>query len=260
MRLLILGESDSIGMALREPSDAWGNRIPLELGTMLGDPPETVHVRYYSFTPGHLDYLETILERGPFDAVVLSATKVGFTIFSADNRIRRILGNRAGDWFKEGVRTFDRRTRYRRPPGPVRTVNLTVHRAARKLIGQAADTSAKVVADGYIQAFARLARLEDTRVVVVAAPPLPGPAAKRRPKLHREVEWFRTRIREEAQRRYFAYFDAESILPPAGPERDRLFTDEVHKTPELHHLVGRAVAELVAAGERAGTGTAPGRS
>jgi hypothetical protein len=32
MRLLILGESDSIGMALREPSDAWGNSITSSAG------------------------------------------------------------------------------------------------------------------------------------------------------------------------------------------------------------------------------------
>ena len=71
-----------------------------------------------------------------------------------------------------------------------------------------------------------------------------------RPKLVNEVEWFRSTIRDEAKRRHFAHFDAEAILPPPGPERDALFTDEVHKTPELHELVGRAVAELVLGQDR----------
>ena len=61
-----------------------------------------------------------------------------------------------------------------------------------------------------------------------------------------EVDWFRTTIRDEANRRHFAHFDAETILPLPGPERDALFIDDVHKTPELHALVGRAVAELIA--------------
>ena len=114
------------------------------------------------------------------------------------------------------------------------------------MIGQAADTNARVVAESYVQAFSRLARLEDARIVVVAAPPLPSSAAKRRPKLAGEVEWFRNAIRDECRRRHFVHFDAENVLPGPGPERDALFVDDVHKTPALHQLVGRRVAEVVA--------------
>ena len=245
MRLLILGESDSIGMALADPSQAWGNRIPVEIADMTGAAPETVHVRFYPWAGKSAEYLERVLDQGPFDAVVVSATKVAFTVYSADNRVRKVLGNRAGDWFKGSVRQFDRKTRYRKPPGFRRNLNSAVHKAARKVIGQAPDTSARAVAESYVQAFARLARLEDARVVVVAAPPLPSPAAKLRPKLANEVEWFRDGVRDESRRRHFVHFDGESVLPAPGPERDALFVDDVHKTPALHQLVGRRVAEIV---------------
>lgn len=246
MRLLILGESDSIGMALADPSQAWGHRIPVEIAEITGDSPETMHVRFYPWARNSAEYLEKVLDQRPFDAVVVSATKVAFTVYSADNRVRKVLGDRIGDWFKGSVRQFDRKTRYRKPPGLRRNLNSAIHRAARKVIGQAADTNARVVAESYVQAFSRLARLEDARIVVVAAPPLPSSAAKRRPKLADEVEWFRSAIRDECRRRHFVHFDAENVLPGPGPERDALFVDDVHKTPALHQLVGRRVAEVVA--------------
>lgn len=248
MRLLILGESDSTGLALADPSQAWGNRIPVEVGEMSGKAPETVHVRFYPWAAGGGAYLESVLERGPFDAVVISASKVAFTVYSADNRVRKVLGNRVGDLFKNSARTFDRQTRWRKPPGLKRSMNEAAHRAVRRVIGQAPDMSAKAVAESYVQAFSRLARLEDARVVVVAAPPLPSPAAGRRPKLAGEVEWFRSAIRDEARRRHFAHFDAETALPPPGPARDELFIDDVHKTPALHQLIGRRVSELLLEG------------
>lgn len=247
MNLLILGESDSIGMALTDPSQAWGHRIPVELADITGAAPRTVHVRFYPWAGKSAEYLEAVLEQGPFDAVVVSATKVAFTVYSADNRVRKVLGDRAGDWFKGSVRQFDRQTLWRKPPGLRRNLNAAAHKAARRLIGQAADTSARVVAESYVQAFSRLARLEDARIVVVAAPPLPSPAARRRPKLRQEVEWFRSAIQEECRRRHFTHFDGESVLPAPGPDRDALFIDDVHKTPALHQILGRRLAEILAA-------------
>ena len=129
MKLLILGESDSIGMALADPAQAWGHRVPVELADITGEAPEATHVRFYSWADGSLAYLETILARGPFDAVVISATKVGFTVFSADNRVRKVFGDRVGDWFKTSANTFDRNTRWRKPPGLKRNINELAHRA-----------------------------------------------------------------------------------------------------------------------------------
>lgn len=245
MRLLILGESDSIGMALREPSQAWGHRIPVEIAEITGVEPEHVHVRFYPWIGDSAGYLEKLLAQGPFDAVVISATKVAFTLVSADNRVRKVFGDHVGDWFKAGVNQFDEHTRRRKPPGLRRSLNAAVHRAGRKVIGQAPDTTALLVARSYAEAFSRLARLEDARIVVVAAPPLPSPAAKRRPGLAQEVEWFRSAIREECRRRYFTHFDGENVLPPPGDERDALFLDAVHKTPALHQLLGRRLAEIL---------------
>ncbi|MEO8540529.1 MAG: hypothetical protein ABI577_12390, partial [bacterium] len=136
MRLLILGESDSIGMALADPSLAWGNRVPAEVELLLGERPETTHVRFYPWTGNSDAYFDKVLAGGPFDAIVISATKVAFTIFSADNRIRRVFGDRVGNRFREGVRTADRATRWGKR-GVRRKLNDAAHKAARSLIGQA---------------------------------------------------------------------------------------------------------------------------
>ncbi|MGE3073253.1 MAG: SGNH/GDSL hydrolase family protein [Dehalococcoidia bacterium] len=252
MRLLILGESDSIGAALKDPSIAWGNRISREIEEQVGQVPETTHVRFYSWGSGTAEYLAKILEGGPFDAVVISTTKVGFTIYSADNRVRKVFGNRVGDAFKNTVKAVDRRTLRRQPPGWKRSMNQAGHRLVRKVIGQAPVTSPEAVARGYIETFATLARLEDAHVVVVLAPALPSPAARRRPKLAAAVDHFRRAMREEAVRRRFAVVDPMPLMPAPTADRDRLFTDDVHKTPELHLLLGRAVAQAVIEGLGAG--------
>jgi hypothetical protein len=246
MRLLILGESDSIGMALDDPSVAWGNRVPVELGAILGETPETTHVRFYSWGSGAMPYLESVLERGPFDAVVISATKVGFTIYSADNRVRRLLGARAGDWFKARANSYDRKTRWRKPPGWKRSVNELAHKTVRTVIGQAPVTTPEAVTEGYVRAFARIARLEDAQVVVVCAPAVPSSAAKRRPNLAAAVERFRTKMRDEAARRRFDFVDPDALLPAPGPARDALFSDEVHKAPAFHAMLAREVARRLA--------------
>ena len=57
-------------------------------------------------------YLESLLARGPFDAVVISATKGGFTTFSTHQRVRRLGGRRAADVFLRAATAFDARTRW----------------------------------------------------------------------------------------------------------------------------------------------------
>lgn len=246
MRLLILGESDSLGLVMPERSMGWGNRLPVELEAILHEPIETDHVRFYGWGDGSLPLLESTLERGPFDAIVISATKGGFTIYSAYNRVRRLMGRRAGDWFRTQADNYDRKARWGKPPGFKKSVNRMAHRMVRKAIGQEPPTTVEVVTAGYSRVLARLARLEDTHVVVVPAPAIPEFATKRRPKLSKQVEQFRAAMLREAKRWRFHVLDPDSLLPPPGPERDAMFIDDVHKTPEAQALLAVAVAHAVA--------------
>lgn len=248
MRLLILGESDSTGLVLEDPSVAWGNRASTELEGRSGDTLETTHVRFFSWVATAESYLEKLLADGPFDTVVLSTTKVGFTTFTVDNRIREILGNRAGSLFQNAVAGVDRRTLWRQPPGWKRTVNQAGHRVARRVIGLGPVATSEAVTNGYLQTMKALARLEDTLVVVVLAPQVPSSTLLRHPKLGEVVEQFRTAMRGEALRRRFSVVDPMEVMPPPGAERDRLFIDDVHKTPELHEMLAAAVVKAVIAG------------
>lgn len=248
MKILILGHSDSIGMALADPSQGWGNRLLADVEARTGVKPDSLHIRYYPWADHDGAYLEKTLAQGPFDAVVIGTTKVAFTIYAAHNRVRRVFGNRAGDWFKARVSQFDRKTLWQQEPGAKRSLNQLAHRVGRGVIGQAPDTSMEAVAESYLRTFARLARLEDTHVVISTAPPLPSDPLRRRPKLEREVERFRLAIREEAKRRSFTHFDPATLLPPPGAHRDALFIDPVHKTAALHAQMAERLASLVVAG------------
>lgn len=245
MRVLILGESDSLGLVMPDRSMGWGNVLTAQLPGFLGEAVEVEHVRFYSWGANSMAYLESILERGPFDAVVISATKGGFTIFSAHNRIRRLMGRRAGDWFQNQADAYDRSARWRKPPGIKKSVNRAAHRVTKRVIGQEPPTTWDVVAEGYTRAFSRLAMLEDAHVVVVCAPGLPGFAARRRPNLVATIEQFRTAIRNEARRRRFSFVDPESLVPAAGPERDAMFIDDIHKSVDYQALLASAVGHAI---------------
>jgi hypothetical protein len=247
VKLLILGESDSLGLAMADSSLGWGNLLTAQLPQLLGEPVEAEHVRLYTWGGSYTAYLDSVLARGPFDAVVISATKGGFTIFSAHNRVRRILGKRAGDWFQHRADGYDRRARWKKPPGLKKTVNRAAHTLVRRAIGQEAMTSMETVRDGYFEAFSRLARLEDAQVLVVLPPRFPGFTVRRRPKLVAKVEEFRNAIRSEALRRRFSVVDPEAMIPASGPERDVMFIDDLHKTAEYQALLASAVGHSIAA-------------
>src|SRR5262245_16901877 len=171
-----------------DPKTGWGWQLAAEVERLSAAPVDTVHLRFYPWGARAESYLEALLARGPFDAVVISATKGGFTTFSTHDRVRRLAGRRAGEWFLRAATHFDARTRWGKAPGLTLSVNQLAHRLAGRTIGQAPPTTLEEATQGYMRAFTRLARLEDTRVVVVVAPGLPAAIAARRPALRQQVE------------------------------------------------------------------------
>lgn len=243
MRLLILGESGSKGLALPDPSQSWGNRIPDVIAEGIGEPVDTVHIRYYPWGKGYQDYLDHTLEKGPFDVVILSITKVGFSMYTADNRIRRIFGDRVGDWFRDRIKQADRKTLWRRDDGVIRRVNQRVHAVGAKLIGQAPGNSMQTVAAGYVSTMTRLARLEDTQVVVLNSAKVSNAFANKRPKLRAITAEYRALIRAEATRRHFDVVEREDILEQFGAEtEDNFIRDGLHRGEETQPALADALA------------------
>jgi hypothetical protein len=247
MKLLIIGESGSKGVALPDPSLAWGNRLPGVLQDAIGEPVESVHIRYYPWGTGYLDYLEKTLAQGPFDVVVLSITKVGFSMYSADNRIRRIFGDHVGDWFKNRIKEADQKT-FWRDDGPVRRINQRMHAVGATLIGQAPGCSMKTVAEGFTNTMSRLARLEDTQVVVLESAKVSKVFAERHPELRQLTADYRATIREEARKRRFDIVDREDVLAQFGVESEENFIlDSLHRGDEIQPALAAAMAAPIVA-------------
>lgn len=245
MRILLLGESGSKGAGLADPETAWGNSLPVELERLTGERPESVHVRFFIWAKGADEYLEEYLQQGPFDVVILSQTKFGFTVWSADNRIRKVLGNRVADWFKHTADSFDGKTRVQGDEGLKRKANRLAHRSVRKVIGQAPTMSARGLTDAYLKVLARLARLEATQVIVVGSSHVSGALARLHPEVVGQTTAFRETIRLDAARRSFDWVDRVTLMQEAGGEHDKLFLDGLHKGEEVHRRIAAALVEKI---------------
>jgi hypothetical protein len=245
MKLLILGESDSHGFGLDDPSRAWGNLLPVELARESGVEVEATHLAYYAHTATSLAYLERVLAKGPFDVVVLSVTSIGFTLLSVDHRMGRLFGPRIGEFFKSGVDTFDSTTRRKGDQGWLKKTNRAAHALARKAIGQEPMASYDFVLENYKQIIARLARLEDTEVVLLGPTDHAGRLAQRARKTQPQVETFRAVVRAEAERRRLTWIDRQK-MSEMFPDRDAEFVDGLHKGPGFHGLIVSAVVAVLA--------------
>ena len=246
MRILILGESGSNGAGIPDPSVAWGNRLGSDVAAATGIEPDVVHERFFIWHKGADDYLEQLLERGPFDIVVLSQAKYGFTVWSVDNRIRKVLGNRIGDWFKESVATFDAATRKPGDEGLRRKLNRVAHRSVRKVVGQAPTMSAKDLTARYLKVMARLARLEDTQVIVLGSSDVSAVLARMHPQVVAQTAAFREAIRKDCERRRFGHVDRVALMREASTDHESLFTDGLHKGEEVHRRIALALASEIA--------------
>jgi hypothetical protein len=246
MKLLILGESDSKGGGLEDPSLAWGELIPVELERRFGIPVECTHVRFYAHSPNCLSYLEAVLDQGPFDVVLFSLTTIGFTFISVENRVRRLLGRRAGDWVKKRMATFDGKARQ---PGkhPVRLkVRFGMHEFAHKFIGQEGAASYSTVLKNHRRIVARLARLEDTDILLLGPTNHGGVLAEWTRKLQPSVDAFRGAMREEAENRRFLWLDRQELSLQSA-DRDAEFTDGVHKGIGFHRRIAETAVDMLGA-------------
>lgn len=246
MRILILGSSGSAGSGLADAQMAWSRIVERGTESLTGAPAEMLHTRFYTWTADWEEYLENALEKGPFDVVVLSPTKFAFATFAADNRVRRLLGKKAGDWFKGQADAFDAKTSTRTPQGRRGRVNRLVHRTARRAIGQEPLSDVRTITETYLRTMARLARLEDAQVIVLGIAETSSRRHRRHPKTNADVRMFRDTLEKEAARRRFDWIDREALWTANDGEQDDKFSDGVHVNAELHRRIAQAILELMA--------------
>jgi hypothetical protein len=101
------------------------------------------------------------------------------------------------------------------------------------------------VLENYRRIVARLARMEDTEVLLLGPTNHARQLARNTRKTQSNVDRFRAAMREEAQRRRFLWLDRQALSVEAA-DRDSQFTDGLHKTPDFHARITHAVAAMLA--------------
>lgn len=245
VKLLVFGTSDSDGSTLEVQDEAWPERVAAGL-TSSGTTCEMTHKRFYATAPGAADYLDRQLRESDPDIVVLSVTLHAFSVKTVANRVRRVAGDRAGDWAAGRVRWFDaatggaernaRRTWRRR-------VNRAAHWSARRVIGTASEASAKDVWKAYARAIERLARDEDRTVVVIGSTPFTATIERENRSARRVQQQFNRRLAELCRERRIGWVDPERMR--IG-EVDELYSDMLHFDAAAHEKLAAMVLDALA--------------
>jgi len=240
VKVLVFGTSDSSGEQLADREAAWPWQAARAISAARNEPVEIVHRHLYLEAPGSMTYFERELTRHAPDAVVLVTSCFSFTFRTVPNRVRRRFGKRAGDWAAARIRDFDSAIAGEQGTLKARA-NQLGHSLGQKLIGTSTQADYRPVLETYFAAVDRLARLEDTPVVVVGSAQFRGDLARKWPKQERMIIDFNRRMEHACATRRLAWIDKEGMTRGL-PDRDGMYLDPVHKGMAYHDGLAAEVA------------------
>jgi hypothetical protein len=198
------------------------------------------------------DVLEAAAVEEAPDVVLLPLGEFAFWAETVELRVRQLFGKRAARWFKTAERRFDRATSGRR--GVRGSARAGAKWVARRTIGVSALATPKQVTETYRESFTRLARLENTVVVVVAYPETPLPALQK-PRLRDARAAFIRDLRREAEMRHFSWMSGDEVIAAQGLTPTEAYAaDHIHIGEAAHELFAEAILAQLAASGVARTG------
>lgn len=117
---------------------------------------------------------------------------------------------------------------------------------ARHVIGAQGLATSEQVTATYAETFRRLARIENTEVVVVAYPVTPMPALRRK-RLREARAAFIADLRAEAAARHFHWISGDDVIASAGLTPAQAYhEDQVHIGDPSHALFADAIVASLA--------------
>ena len=162
MNILVLGDSDSAGE--HTGGTSWVQLLESELrrgGVQ-------AHIRSIGFSavPASApDYAERRIRELKPQVVIVMAGAWGFTYTMVQLQVEALFGKRVKDWYVWLEHRFESRTRT--PGAEPPRLNRLARKAVRRIIGARAQISREQLTEHYREVFRRLARFEDTDVVVM---------------------------------------------------------------------------------------------
>lgn len=237
MKILVFGNSDTRGAAVSGPT--WPELVRRAVSERDGLPAEIVDRQFVPIGERAPDVAERAAREVQPDIILLPLGEFAFWAQTVQLRVRRIFGKRVASWFKNGERRFERATGRR--GGIRRRVNRSAKWVARRVIGAEGLATPKQVTETYRETFARLARIENVEVVVVAYPVTPMPAMERG-RLREARETFIAELRREAGARHFLWVSGDALIAAARTTPEMAYAaDQVHIGEPSHALLADAI-------------------
>ncbi|MGE0600389.1 MAG: hypothetical protein AB7J35_14655 [Dehalococcoidia bacterium] len=241
MRMLVIGSSDTSGITLANPGDAWPNLVAAELSEVIGETVEVENLPLVPSGPKALPRVEKAIEKHDPDLVVFSFGAYHFVVATVGNRVRRRYGDRVYKFFRKLEVRFESKTENKRG-GPAR-LNRTGRWLARHIIGAEPLSTREEVTSVELDIMRALSQRENLTVVILYAPPL-GEALSRE---NHNANAILDEHREEmnAHGRSFHFLIANCVPGFDAMRADLRHSDGVHKGPEGHRIQATSIMKAL---------------
>jgi len=242
VRILVLGNSDTLGSALAPGEQPWPEIVRGRLAAWAGAEVQLEHRTLAPYGPRAVDHaLKCVAETDP-DLVVIILAGYTAVVGYVHLRVRQRFGARAERWYVRLERGFDRNTRR---DGRETAVNNWSRRLVRKLLGTATYASLDEVASVYCDVLRRLSQREGVQVLVAGDARFGEARRALNPGLLTGLQQLHAAVRPVVAEHRFLFVDGEDGISGA-PEREALFLpDAMHLNAAGHMAFASTVFDFL---------------
>lgn len=242
VKILIIGASDSDGSNLPDPSRGWRMTLQRELPPLIGEAVELPYARFYTYVPGAEPYIDRQIRRHQPDVTIVAATAAGFAYPMVGARLINLLGWRTGRWFERRIHSWDGSAAH--SDGPNRRLHDAAQWVAHRTIGASGYTTLEATLSGYGSLIDRLARDEQTRVVIMGATHPAGALRERAPGATTAIDQFNSALSAKTRTRHFEWLDRQALTAELSDD-DVMQRDGLHKTAAFHRHIADALLGIL---------------
>ncbi|MGE3422426.1 MAG: hypothetical protein AB7N24_10300 [Dehalococcoidia bacterium] len=241
MRMLVIGSSDTSGITLANPGDAWPNLVGGQLSAAIGEEVEVENLPLVPSGPKALPRVEKALEKHDPDLVVFSFGGYHFLVGTVGNRVRRRYGDRAYKFFRKLEVRFESKTENK--AGGSARLNRAGRWLARHVIGAEPLSTREEVTSVELEVMRTLSQRENLTVVILYAPPLAESLSRENHNANAILDDHREEM--NAHGRSFHFLIADCVPGFEAARADLRHSDGVHKGPAGHRIQAASIMKAL---------------
>ncbi len=242
MRVLIFGHSDTAGVGLSDPEQAWPRLLRSLLQGSATEGAATIHRRLNILRPEPLRYVDAELDEHEPDVVVLSLTSVTFGLPLVSVSVRRRFGARVARLYLR----FEGTVNGTLAPAAGRSgANSAARWVARRVLGQGTHMPPGKATEMYAEVLRRISAREGLRVIVISASLLGQTFQQREPWANAQIRAFNGALQKAAEEYRMEWIDFEELLGRSGDHPGCYGPDGVHKSVFGHQHIARELASVL---------------